>query len=300
MKKRIVQIILSSSTLTIACLIIILVPVLMIMDFFGANITDDYVENNAEYATEYKRVLNQNLKNGNGYVPLNRILYFYLENDKFTFDKLYIDNVDLETKKLIEISEVCKISNYKVMSVCKQDTIVESGQIDEEQNKPFHVPVDFTKITVTSIFMEERVVFGEEDIHSAWDLAASNQTPVYSVCDGKITKVSFTQKENKTNKNASGGNMIYLECEVDDIIYEVSYAHLYPDSAKVKTGDQVTAGQELAGIGTTGYSTGPHLHFQVKRDGNNIDGMSLIDFTTSQNLSNKNNQLKPYNPNVLQ
>ena len=80
----------------------------------------------------------------------------------------------------------------------------------------------------------------------------------------------------------------------------MSYAPLYPDSAKVKTGDQVTAGQELAGIGTTGYSTGPHLHFQVKRDGNNIDGMSLIDFTTSQNLSNKNNKFKPYNPNVLQ
>ena len=300
MKKKVVQIILSSSTLTIACLIIILVPVLMIMDFFGANITDDYVENNAEYATEYKRVLNLNLKSGNGYVPLNRILYFYLENDKFTFDKLYTDNLNLETKKLMEISEVCKISNYKVMSGCKQDAIAESGQIDEEQNKPFHVPVDFSKVTVTSIFMEERVVFGEEDIHSAWDLAAPNQTPVYSVCDGNITKVSFTQKENKTNTSASGGNMIYLECEVDDIIYEVSYAHLYPDSAKVKTGDTVTAGQELAGIGTTGYSTGPHLHFQVKRDGNNVDGMSLIDFTTIQNLSNKNNQLKPYNPNVLQ
>ena len=87
MKKKVVQIILSSSTLTIACLIIILVPVLMIMDFFGANITDDYVENNAEYASEYKRVLNLNLKSGNGYVPLNRILYFYLENEKFTFDK---------------------------------------------------------------------------------------------------------------------------------------------------------------------------------------------------------------------
>ena len=41
--------------------------------------------------------------------------------------------------------------------------------------------------------------------------------------------------------------------------------------------------QHLAGIGTTGYSTGPHLHFQVKRDGNNVDGMSLIDFTTEQN-----------------
>ena len=65
MKKKIAKIVLSSGTLTTIAFIIILIPVLMIMDFFGANITDDYVENNAEYASEYKRVLNQNLKNGN-------------------------------------------------------------------------------------------------------------------------------------------------------------------------------------------------------------------------------------------
>ena len=283
MKKKIAKIILSSGTLTTIAFIIVLIPVLMIMDFFGANITDDYVENNAEYASEYKRVLNQNLRNGKGYVPLTRILYFYLANDKLSYDKIYQDNIDPDTNKLIEISRVCEVNNYSVLSVCKKDSIEESGQIDEEQNKPFHVPVDFKKITVTSIFMEQRIVFGEEDVHSAWDLAGANQTPVYSVCDGTIKKVSFTQKENVTNKNASGGNMIYLECEVDDIIYEVSYAHLYPDSSKVKSGEKVTAGQHIAGIGTTGYSTGPHLHFQVKKEGNNIDGMSLIDFNTVPN-----------------
>lgn len=283
MKKKIAKIILSSGTLTTIAFIIVLIPVLMIMDFFGANITDDYVENNAEYASEYKRVLNQNLRNGKGYVPLNRILYFYLANDKLSYDKIYQDNIDPDTNKLIEISRVCEVNNYSVLSVCKKDSIEESGQIDEEQNKPFHVPVDFKKITVTSIVMEQRIVFGEEDVHSAWDLAGANQTPVYSVCDGTIKKVSFTQKENVTNKNASGGNMIYLECEVDDIIYEVSYAHLYPNSSKVKSGEKVTAGQHIAGIGTTGYSTGPHLHFQVKKEGNNIDGMSLIDFNTVPN-----------------
>lgn len=283
MKKKIVKIILSSGILTTIAFIIVLIPVLMIMDFFGANITDDYVENNAEYASEYKRVLNKNIKKGNGYVPLTRILYFYLANDKFTFDKIYEDNIDYDTNKLMEISRVCEISNYSVLSVCKRSNIEESNQIDEEQNKPFSVPIDFKNITITSIFMEQRVVFGEEDIHSAWDLAGANQTPVYSVCDGEITRVSFTQKENITNKDVAGGNMIYLECEVDDIIYEVFYAHLYPNSSKVKVGDKVVAGQQIAGIGTTGYSTGPHLHFQVKRDGKNIDGMSLIDFNTNQN-----------------
>ena len=43
------------------------------------------------------------------------------------------------------------------------------------------------------------------------------------------------------------------------------------------------AGTVLAGIGTTGYSTGPHLHYQVKLDGKNIDGMSLVNFDVEDN-----------------
>ena len=49
------------------------------MGFFSINVTDDYVENNYVYAEEYKRVLNKNIKYGNGYVSLSRILEFYIE-----------------------------------------------------------------------------------------------------------------------------------------------------------------------------------------------------------------------------
>ena len=59
-------------------IIIIIIPCLMILDFFGANITDDYVENNMDYADQYKETLNKALKNGYGYVPLNRIYHFMI------------------------------------------------------------------------------------------------------------------------------------------------------------------------------------------------------------------------------
>ena len=104
--------------------------------------------------------------------------------------------------------------------------------------------------------------------------------------------------ENVTNTSGGGGNQIYLECEVDeDVTYKVIYAHLYPDTAKVKEGQMVKAGDELAGVGTTGYSTGPHLHYQVELDGNKVDGMSLIDFSDDSSYFNPNNGLTPYNPN---
>ncbi len=291
-KSTIMKLVMGSSIGMVTMALVIIVPCLMLLDFFGANITDNYVENNMDYAEQYKSTLNKALKNGYGYVPLNRILYFYLENNQLSFYDIYVDNIDKDTNKMITISEVCELQKYKNYDVCRD--LDSSDQIDVEQNKPFTSPIDFSKATVTSFFMEERIVFGESDIHTAWDLGTSNQTPVYATCDGTVTQVSFTQSENVTNTSAGGGNQIKIKCEIDDeITYTVLYAHLYPDSAKVKEGDQVKAGDELAGVGTTGYSTGPHLHYQVQFGGSNIDGMSLIDFSdkTSSYKPSINNEL---------
>lgn len=137
MKKKILKIVLSSSTLMIIIFIIILVPILMVLDFFGANITDGYVENNREYADEYKDVLNKYLSKSEGYVSLERILYFYLESESLSFDEIYKDNLNKETKRLLPISEVCKMKKYKILSACSEDKITESKQVNEVQSKPF-------------------------------------------------------------------------------------------------------------------------------------------------------------------
>ena len=271
----IMKIIFSSSILTTVLFMVIIIACLLVLDFFGANITDGYVEGNMEYAEKYRSVLNKYLKNGYGYVSLERILYFYLVDDSLTFDEIYKDNLDNDSKKMLPISSVCELEKYKYYSVCKDM----SGQINEDQNKPFSPPIDFSKISITSYFMEERILFGNYDYHGGWDLAASNQTPVLATCDGEIKKVSFPFKQNVTDTSGGGGNQIILSCIVDDLDYRVTYAHLYPGSAKVKTGDKVKTGQQLAGVGTTGYSTGPHLHYQVNLNGTKVDGMSLVDFT---------------------
>ena len=296
-KSKILKIVMGSTTGMVVMGLVILIPILMVLDFFGANITDNYVENNMDYADQYKETLNKAIKAGYGYVPLNRILYFYLEDDKLSFYDIYRDNIDLEDNRLKEISEVCTLPKYRIYDGCKE---IDKDQVDEIQNKPFSPPVDFSKVTVTSFFMEERIVFGKQDVHSAWDLAGGNKTPVKAVCDGTIKKVSFPFKENVTDKTGGGGNQIYLECPVDeDVTYTVIYAHLYPGTSKVREGQSVKAGDELAGIGTTGYSTGPHLHYQVKYNGDNVDGMSLIDFSDKKPPFNPGGftPLEPYNPN---
>lgn len=276
------KLILGSSTGLIICGMIVLIPCLMVMDFFGANITDNYVENNSDYSSNYLSVVNKNIKSSNGYVSLSRVLYFYLENEQLSFDEIYNDNLDNDLKQVKPLSDVCTMEKYKYYNVCKSSEIDNSNQINEMQLKPFVSPIDFNRVTVTSYFMQERIVYGESDVHNAWDLAAPNETEVYSSCDGEVIKVQFPYTENTINKNDKvGGNHIKIKCEIDeDTSYILYYAHLYPNSSKVKVGDKVTADQIVAGVGTTGYSTGPHLHFQVqKEDGTNIDGMSLVDFT---------------------
>lgn len=291
-KNRILKYVLSSTTGIVIMFLIIIVPVLMLLDFFGANITDGYVENNYYYAQEYLKVVKKNVLAGNGYVSLDRVLYFYLENDQLTFEQIYEDNLDKELKQVKPITEVCKMNRYKIYSVCNENNLAESGQIDEIQNKHFSLPLEVSKMNVTSFFMQERVIYGESNIHRAWDIAAPNQTPVFSVCDGRVDYISFPYVNNTIDKNGGAGNQIILECNIDGIKYKVLYGHLYPKSTLLKKGDLVRSGQQIATVGTTGYSTGPHLHFQVTVDGNYVDGFSLLDFT----YENNNPYNKPLNP----
>lgn len=268
----------------IICIIPIIISCLITLNFFCANVVDEYVEDNAEYGDIYEEVLNKNIKKGNGYVSLSRILYFYLEDDNLTFEEIYIDNLDTVNKRQKPISEICNMDKYSSMDCCSEDSILESGQIDEEQNKPFNAPLEISNMNVTSFFMKQRVVYGKSSVHKGWDFSSNDRTPVYSVCDGVVSSVSFPYISNTINKSGGGGNQIKIKCDVDENInYDVIYMHLYPNSSKVKVGDVVNHWTQIAEVGTTGYSTGSHLHFQVQTDdGKNIDGVSLIDFTKDE------------------
>ena len=282
MKKIIILVL--SFLIPIIFLLVLLVAVISTLDFFGVTTTDGYVEDNLEYASSYKKVLNENISNG--YVSLERILYFYLEDDSLSFSKIYQDNLDLETKRMLPITDVCVKDNYKYMVACSENEINISSQIKEFQNKPFDKPIDFSKINITSFFMEQRIVFDSYGVHKGWDLASPALTDVYAVCDGIVEKVFFPYHENIPDKSGGGGNQIVLRCEFEDINYKVSYYHLYPNSYKVSVNDEVIKGQAIAGVGTTGHSTGNHLHYQVEKDNSYIDGMSLIDFTNNYNQEN--------------
>ena len=282
-KKLILSIIGGSSILTIACFMAILICVLMLLDFFGAKLTEEKVQANAEYADAYTVALNKYLKNG--YVPLQRILYFHLEDNSLTIDTLYTMNQNSEAKDTKEINTVCEDQRVKNHVACTESNLKENESYLVVSTKHFNFPLT-SNYTVTSFFNEERVIYGEKNIHNGWDFACSAQTPVYSVCSGTVEKVNYTQNENipyDQSKN-NVGNTITIKCDEDyDETYHVLFAHLYPNSAKVKVGDKVNHWTEIASVGTTGHSTGNHLHYQVY-DANwkLLDGMQLVDLTLNK------------------
>lgn len=77
---------------------------------------------------------------------------------------------------------------------------------------------------------------------------------IYAMNDGTVMEI---------NKNSSAGNYIWIKHEFTNYDIWSRYLHIKDGSIKVKTGQKVTRGQEIANMGNTGNSTGTHLHFET-------------------------------------
>lgn len=99
--------------------------------------------------------------------------------------------------------------------------------------------------------------------HTGIDYALYLGTPVLAALDGKVTRIS--------HMTAGYGTHIMLEHEGG---LETVYAHL--SSVNVTLGSEVLEGQQIGRSGSTGNSTGPHLHFEVRRNGKPIDPDELF------------------------
>ena len=98
--------------------------------------------------------------------------------------------------------------------------------------------------------------------HSGIDLAAALDTPIYAATGGTV----LVRRER-------GGYGLYILL-VRDSRFSTLYGHL--DLPLVQTGDVVAAGQAIALMGSTGNSTGPHLHFEVRIVGVPVDPLPLL------------------------
>ena len=106
----------------------------------------------------------------------------------------------------------------------------------------------------------------------AIDVAMPIGTPIYAARAGKVVdmKMYFTKSGLDP---AAHGKANYIRLRHDDGTMTV-YVHLKPNSERVKLGDYVGGGEQIAESGNTGYTSGPHLHFAVQRN-NGIATVSI-------------------------
>lgn len=104
---------------------------------------------------------------------------------------------------------------------------------------------------ITSRFGERSSV--RSSSHTGLDIAASSGTPIKAAASGTVTFAGY---------KGSYGYLVKIKC---DNGYEMWYGHC--SKLYVKNGQRVSAGEKIAAVGSTGNSTGPHLHFEIRKDG---------------------------------
>lgn len=123
---------------------------------------------------------------------------------------------------------------------------------------------DTYKKKITSGYgQRERPVAGASTNHQGLDIVLKNDN-IPAVKTGEVTYVGYSE---------SGGNMVYVT-HGDGVT--ARYLHL-AEPSKLSVGDTVTEGQTIGIQGSTGYSTGKHLHIDFKRGGTTLDPDEYFD-----------------------
>lgn len=111
---------------------------------------------------------------------------------------------------------------------------------------------------ITSYFGYRRSPFGNSrEFHSGIDIGAGHGTPVYATAGGVVRMAGY---------NGGYGNVIFID---HGFGMSTVYAHL--NRMNVKVGQQVAKGQLIGQVGSTGRTTGPHLHYEVRVGGVAVD-----------------------------
>lgn len=131
----------------------------------------------------------------------------------------------------------------------------EGMNIESEGEQFLRFPLDFTRIS--SVFTDSRLhpILGWARPHTGVDFAAPRGTPVRSVASGMVTFLG---------RQSGYGKLIRVDHPGP---YETAYAHLQEYAEDVSEGGTVERGQVIGYVGSTGLATGPHLHFELYKDG---------------------------------
>ena len=105
-------------------------------------------------------------------------------------------------------------------------------------------------------------IWGDERFHYGVDLAASQGTPIYAIAAGTVTTATYGDANGYYVSISHGNGYGSVYCHMTNYI--------------VSVGDSVSQGQVIGYVGSTGWATGPHLHFEIHVNGSTVNPMDYI------------------------
>lgn len=208
----------------------------------------------------------------------------YSQDSKNVINGLLTYNIDFQTlykKMLVKLNVTTNDENLKteevtvieehqeaeeILGITDEEINEEASSIDNTTEDEQYMSKDISIIkplegVITSRFgLRENV---EPFNHTGIDIAANTGTVIISAMDGVAEVVSEEGSYGKHIKITNG---------------EISTLYAHCSKLYVKQGDYIKQGEQIAEVGSTGNATGPHLHFEIIRNGEYIDPDSVLDF----------------------
>ena len=123
-------------------------------------------------------------------------------------------------------------------------------------------PINGARLS-SSFGMRKHPILGYNKMHRGTDFAAPSGTPIMASGSGTVTRARWC---------GGGGNCIKIK---HNSTYETIYAHMKAFAKGIKEGRKVKQGQIIGYVGSTGLSTGPHLHYEVVVNGKKVNSQKL-------------------------
>ena len=123
-------------------------------------------------------------------------------------------------------------------------------------------PINGARLS-SSFGMRKHPILGYNKMHRGTDFAAPSGTPIMASGSGTVTRARWC---------GGGGNCVKIK---HNSTYETIYAHMKSFAKGIKEGRKVKQGQIIGYVGSTGLSTGPHLHYEVLVNGKKVNSQRL-------------------------
>ena len=179
------------------------------------------------------------------------------------YEKIYLDDEFLRYGRILAATYLGEYGSRRAFYYESDD---ESGYFDEEgdsmQRQFLRSPLEVTRVTST-FGRRTHPITGDQRMHHGVDYGAPTGTRVRAVADGRVHFAGW---------RGGYGKLLILRHSGG---YETRYAHLSRFESGIRAGARVSQGQVVARSGNTGASTAPHLHYEMLRNGQHINPLTV-------------------------